>query len=144
MIDRVLKYAGSALLIVAILTFASSHSWATGMARKDEWVIVDGFGKSKTMIRESEIERTGSLVRVPVRYVLDPPGTDKRNGQAVAEMVMLEEYDLDESTFRVYRIYFLYAAGGSSQLIVEPQWKPATAGNERTLLYLRRVTQAVK
>jgi hypothetical protein len=140
MFDRALKYARSALLIAVILPLSSPHSWGGETARKDEWVLINEFGKSKTMIRESEIERTGPLVRVPVRYVLDPPGTDKRNGQAVAEMIMLEEYDLGESAFRVYRIYLLYVAGGSSQLMVEPQWKPATAGNEKMLVYLRRAT----
>jgi hypothetical protein len=126
---------GSIVLIAAVLI--AQNSWGAEVMRQDAWVTINEFGKSKAMIRESEIERDETLVKVPVRYVLDPPGTDKRNGRAVAEWILIEEYDLEKSMFRVHRWALIYVDGESGELMVEPQWKPATGGNEKTLLYLR-------
>ena len=101
---------------------------------EEDWVIVCEFGRDSAMIRESQIECDGTQVRVPVRYVFDPPALDKRNGRAIAEWTMFEEYDLEKSLFRADRIACKYVGGGSSEWTLDQVWNTATAGNEETLL----------
>ena len=108
---------------------------------EDDWVIVNEFGKNSVMIRESDVAHSGSLVRAPVRYLLDPPGTDKRNGRAIAEWTLIEEYDLEKSLVRLHRGIFTYVGGESGEQTFAPDWQPATAGSEKTLLYLRGAIQ---
>lgn len=103
-----------------------------------EWVVVNEFGNSRCLVDRNSIEKRGEIVRVLVMYALDPPGTDKRNNQKVASMLNVEEYDLQARAFRVQQIVFRYADGTESMpLRTGSEWRPATAGNERTLIFLQ-------
>jgi hypothetical protein len=100
--------------------------------------MVHSFGESKVYIDEASVVAEGSLRRAIVRYVLVPHGTDRRNGRAIKEMLMHEEYDLSASTFRVHGIAFTYDDGEVAEpLSTEPAWQQATGGSERNLDYLR-------
>ncbi len=59
-----------------------------------EWVVVNEFGDNRTYVDRASLQRNGSMVMAKVRYALNPPGTDKRNGKPVKEMLMQEEYDI--------------------------------------------------
>lgn len=133
----------SAYMALFPLGAAAQNLRGEEMKHEEEWTLVNEFGKSKTMIQKSAIKLNGPLARVPVRYSLDPPGTDKRNGKAVSEMIIFEEYNLEKREFRVHGITFLYVGGGTSDLLTEPEWRPATAGNEKTLDFLVSVISPV-
>ena len=108
-----------------------------GNTNQPEWALVNEFGDSRTYVDRASLQRNGSLVVATVRYALKPPGTDKRNGKPVKEMLMLEEYDTSAGRFRVHRIYFTYADGTPSiPLSTELTWCAATAGNLKTLQFL--------
>ncbi|MDP2787698.1 MAG: hypothetical protein Q8O79_06445 [Pseudomonadota bacterium] len=108
-------------------------------AKEPEWAAVNKFGSSTTYVDLTSIKRNGSLVLARVRYVLIPPGTDRRNGKSVKEMLMAEEYETDTILFRIHEIQFVYTDGAASDsLSTEPAWKPATGGNFKTLEFLRR------
>jgi hypothetical protein len=67
------------------------------------------------------------------------PTSHKISEREVKEMLMLEEYDLGKSCFRVHRIVFNYIDGTSGEPAVPvPSWVPATGGNEKTIEFLRR------
>ncbi len=77
-------------------------------------------------------------MRAWVKYVLSPPGMDKTCNKEVNEMLMLEEYDLSKSTFTIHRIVFRYVDGTTGEPVKPaPSWAPATAGNKKTLEFLR-------
>lgn len=107
-------------------------------AQQPDWAVVNEFGDSKTYIDRTSVVSTGTLVRATLRYALSPPGTDKRNGKPVKEMLMSEEYDVTGRRFRILSIQFLYTDGSASEpLTTDLAWRPATAGNATTLEYLR-------
>jgi hypothetical protein len=126
-------------MALVLLGAAAQDLRGEEMKREEEWTLVNEFGNSKTLVQKSAIKLNGPLIRVPVRYSLDPPGTDKRNGKAVAEMIIFEEYNLEKREFRVHGITFFYVEGGTSELLTKPEWRPATAGNEKTLDFLLAV-----
>ena len=106
-------------------------------AKKADWVVVNDFGSSVTYVDRASIVRNGALICASVRYALNPLGTDKRNGKPVKEMLMSEEYDTLGDRFRVHSLQFIYADSSASELLsMEPAWKPATAGNKKTLEFL--------
>ena len=108
-------------------------------AQASDWVVVNEFGESKTYVDRTSITRKDSLIRAWVKYALSPSGTDKRNGKPVKEMLILEEYDTAFTRFRVHQIVFAYEDGTMSDpLKGGPTWNPATAGNGKTLEFLRR------
>ena len=103
-----------------------------------DWAVVNEFGGSTTYVDRASIARNGALVQATVRYALSPPGIDQRNGKSVKEMLMLEEYDTFTNRFRIHGLIFKYADTSSSEpLSTEPEWSPATAGNQITLEFLR-------
>ena len=103
-----------------------------------DWALVNKFGDSRTYVDRASLQQAGSLVMATVRYALNPPGTDKRNGKPVKEMLMQEEYDTKAGRFRVHRILFTYTDGTpSTPLSTEPTWCAATASNLKTLQFLR-------
>jgi len=108
-------------------------------ARAPNWAAVNHFGSSTTYVDITSIKRnSSSLVLARVRYALNPPGTDRRNGKPVNEMQTIEEYDTVKILFRVHVIRFIYTDGtASTPLSTEPAWKPATDGNLKTLEFLR-------
>jgi hypothetical protein len=121
------------LVLTLLVSFAMSTE-----AADPNWVVVNEFGQSKVYVDSASIERTGGIARVRVKYVLTPNGTDKRNGKAVKEMLMSEEYDTAGARFRVRRILFTYSDGAvADPLLSDGEWRPATDGNEKTLNYLR-------
>lgn len=115
-------------------------SFSTSIHTTDSvWCLINEFGKSKTYVNTSSITRSGNTASAWIAYSLDPFGVDKRNGENVREMLMLEEYNLDNKCFRVYQSVFIYAEGTASAPIhFEPQWKPATNGNQATLEFLKQ------
>ena len=107
-------------------------------AKNSNWSVVNEFGGSKTYIDRASIQKNGTLIRASVRYALSPPGNDRRNGKPVQEMLMSEEYDIAAGCFRIHRIQFIYTDGSASEpLSTEPAWKPAIAGNQKTLEFLQ-------
>ena len=122
-------FAFALLLSLAMPTYAVEPNW----------IVVNEFGQSKVYVDSASIESIGPKARATVKYVLVPHGTDKRNGRAVKEMLMLEEYDTASSRFRVHQIVFTYSDGEVTQpLETDRAWKPATGGNEKTLEYIRQ------
>lgn len=121
-----------------VLALLMSFTMSTEAA-KPNWIVVNEFGQSKVYIDSASIERNGGNALVRVKYVLAPNGTDKRNGKAVKEMLMSEEYDTAGARFRVHQILFTYSDGAvADPLVTDGEWRPATAGNEKTLNYLRQ------
>lgn len=105
-----------------------------------DWVVVNRFGDSDCSVDQNSVQRFGESVRVIVKYTLTPPGTDKHNGKKISEMLNTEEYDLSRGTFRVHNIQFRYVDGSlGDSLAAELQWKPASAGNEKTLNFLKQL-----
>jgi hypothetical protein len=103
------------------------------------WMLVNEFGHSKVYLDAASIERAGANVRVIVRYVLNPQGVDKRDNRPVAEMLNLEEYEIESAKFRLLKITFVYGdATQSEPLLTDNTWKPATGGNEKTLNFLQQ------
>lgn len=103
-----------------------------------KWRVVNEFGECKTLVDESSIRTSGNRVRARVLYDLKPSGTDKRNNKPVRQMIMDEEYDLSQETFRVFQINFVYEDGSPCAPVkAEPTWKSATAGNKKTMEALR-------
>ena len=103
-----------------------------------DWALVNKVGDSRTYVDLASLQQAGSLVMATVRYALNPPGEDKRNGKPVKEMLMQEEYDTRAGRLRVHRILFTYTDGTpSAPLSTEPAWCAATAGNLKTLQFLR-------
>ena len=111
---------------------------ANSAAADPAWVLINQFGGSNVFVDHASVESDGAIRRLVVKYELTPHGTDRRNGKAVREMAMHEEYDLSLSRFRVHRIVFTYIDGATAEpLTTEAAWKPATGGNQVTLDYLR-------
>jgi hypothetical protein len=78
------------------------------------------------------------MIQARVKYVFDTPGTDKRNGKLVKELINSEEYDAARNRFRVHHIVLVYVDGGSSPLIADKStWIPVTGENVATLEFLR-------
>lgn len=103
-----------------------------------DWTVVNAFGDSKCLVDKRGLEKRGDIVRAVVMYETVPPGIDKRNNKAVKAMLNVEDYDLRTRTFRVQRVTFQYVDGRESEpLQTGPEWKPATAGNQRTLEFLQ-------
>ena len=103
-----------------------------------DWALVNEFGESKCFVDKNSIEKRGALVRALVMYSLVPPGTDKRNNKQAGTMLNIEEYDLRAGTFRIQQIVFQYTDGTeSAPLSTDLKWKPATGGNQDTLMFLR-------
>ena len=101
------------------------------------WIVINEFGGSKTCVEPSSIESNGPLIRARVRYVLNPPGIDKRNGKPANEMIMNEEYNIGTNLFCLHAIQFIYTDGSSSDpLSTELTWIKATGGNLKTLEFL--------
>lgn len=126
-----MKHSLLVSLALAVIVSMNAHA--------SDWVVVNEFAGSKTYVDRASITQEASFVQAAVKYVLSPPGTDRRNGKAVTEMLILEEYDIDSSRFRVHQIVFTYEGGAKSEpLAGEPTWRPATAGNAKTMEYLRR------
>lgn len=124
-------------LLAAIVLFLTLTQLVN--AKEPNWAAVNQFGSSTTYVDIASIKRNGSLVIVRVRYALNPPGIDRRNGKAVNEMQTIEEYDTANILFRVHVILFVYTDGKkSTPLSTEPVWKSATEGNLKTLEFLRR------
>lgn len=107
-------------------------------ASQADWVLVHEFGESRTYVDRASLQRSGPVVTAIVRYNLNPPATDKRNGKLINEMFIQEEYDTVGGLFRVHSLSFTYTDGSSSDpLEAEPNWCPATEGNLKTLQFLR-------
>jgi hypothetical protein len=130
--------------IVAIFASVSGHTFAQNglntMQNKatHDWAVVNEFGGSKCFVDRNSIEKRGEIARALVMYSLDPPGTDKRNEKKVATMLNIEEYNLRTGTFRLLQIVFQYTDGTESEpLSTDPDWKPATAGNQSTLKFIQ-------
>ena len=70
-------------------------------------------------------------------YSLVPPAIDKRNNKQAGTMLNIEEYDLRAGTFRLQQIVFQYTDGTESAYLISLEWKPATGGNQDTLMFLR-------
>jgi hypothetical protein len=103
-----------------------------------DWALVNVFGESKIFVDRNSVEKRGPIVRALVMYSLAPLGTDKRNNKKVAVMLNIEEYDLSAGAFRVQQIVFQYTDGTeSAPLSTDLKWKPATEGNQRTLMFLQ-------
>jgi hypothetical protein len=103
-----------------------------------DWVIVNEFGSSKCFVDRNSIEKRGEIARALVMYSLVPPGIDKRNDKKVAAMLNIEEYNLRTGTFRLQQIVFQYTDGTESEpLSADPDWKPATGGNQSTLKFIQ-------
>ena len=103
------------------------------------WIAINEFGDSKIYVDDASIAQEGSRQSVLTKYVLIPYGTDRRNGRAVTEMLMHEEYDLNTSCFRIHKIVFTYDNGEvGDPLLTEPTWHPADGGMEKALAHLRR------
>jgi hypothetical protein len=102
-----------------------------------DWIVVNEFGNSKCFVDRNSIKKIGDVARTLVKYSLDPPATDKRDNREVAAMINVEEYDLSKSTFQVKKIIFQYTDGTEIEAIGVGGWRPATGGNQRTLMFLR-------
>jgi hypothetical protein len=126
-----------------ILAVSATAQEKNAMNNPDaRWEIVNEFGGSKVYIDHQSISREGLRMKAQLRYDLNPPGLDKRNGRAVPQMYMTEEYDLQANRFRVLQIIFRYEDGtAGAPLATDPEWAPATGGNEKTLAYLRAMKQ---
>jgi len=132
-----------ALLVFVLAAGAAAQESDKMSDQNSRWTIVNEFGNSKVYVDRESISRDGPKTKAHVRYSLNPPGTDKRNGRSVPEMYMTEEYDLEINAFRVHSIVLQYEDGSTGDpLITKPEWKPATGGNEKTLEYLRTARQS--
>jgi hypothetical protein len=134
-----------AILIFSLLTGpipeAMAQSPTTSTQNMSDWVVVNEFGESKCFVDRASVEKSNAFVRAWVKYALTPPGMDKINKKAVKEILMLEEYHLNENRFRLHRIVFNYVDGTMGEpLSPQPEWRPATGGNEKTLEFLRAAT----
>jgi hypothetical protein len=127
------------VICVALFSIGLSAQVVRGekVGADQDWALIDQFGKNRTFIQKSTIKFDGPLVRAKVRYSLKPSGVDKRNGKAIAEIIHLEEYNLPKREFRIYWITLVYEGGGTSDFSTQIEWRPATAGNEKTLNFLR-------
>ena len=141
-----MRISVTAKLVAAIAFVLSMHAHAlaqgggTTVSQKTnhDWRLVNEFGNSKCFVDNNSIEKHEGKVRALVMYSLDPPGTDKRNNKKVAAMLNIEEYDLAAALFRVDGIAFRYADGTESEpLGTDLAWKPATGGNQQTLLFFQ-------
>jgi hypothetical protein len=120
------------------LTFAQNGLNAMQHKPAHDWAIVNEFGGSKCFVDRNSIEKRGEIARALVMYSLDPPGIDKRNDKKVAAMLNIEEYNLRTGTFRLQQIVFQYTDGIESEpLSTDPDWKPATGGNQSTLKFIQ-------
>ena len=103
-----------------------------------QWKLITEVDGVKVYLDEASIEAVGTIRRVVLKYVTTQYGTDLRNGKAVKETVMHEEYDLHSSNFRIHRITFVYDNGEvGDPLSIDPKWQPATGGSQTNLEYLR-------
>lgn len=106
----------------------------------ESWILVNEFNGSRTFVDRDSISAHKHLVAADVIYLLRPYGTDKRNNRGVKQMHMREEYDLSKDRFRVHRLVFVYDDDTlSQQLDASAEWKPAADGNQKTLLFLKRL-----
>ena len=103
------------------------------------WVLVNESGDSKTFVDQASLRKKGAFVTATVRYALNPPGTDTRNGKPIREMLMQEEYDINEGSFCLHHVLFIYVDGSTGPPIeMEPSWEIAEGVNLQTLEFLRR------
>lgn len=115
-------------------------SKSTSPSAAPDWLIVNEFGESKVFLDKSSVSKAGALATVNVLYDLKPSGKDQRNNKPVKQMIMREEYNLNQGKFRVHRIDFVYEDGTrSAPLMTNPEWKEASEGNAKTLAALHRL-----
>ena len=104
------------------------------------WVQVNEFEGSRTYVDRTSLVTTKLGAVAWVRYELHPPGTDKRNKKPISEMWLREEYDFQNTLFRLHRIILKYTDGSQDEPgIPGTAWHPATAGNRVTLDALRSI-----
>jgi len=138
--NRLEAHLLEALNSINVLDTASGKSFDAkkSKSRDTEWIFVNEFGDSKTYIHEPSIQMNGSKLVAKLVYVLDPPGTDKRNNRPFNSMLMTEEYNISNGKFRLHEILFAYTDGERSEpLAIEPTWNTATEGNLKTLQFLK-------
>ena len=100
------------------------------------WFLVNEFGKCKTYVDSEKITFSGKVATAPVKYLLDPPGTDMRNKRPVKEMHTIEQFDLSNRMFQVLSVEFIYMDDTRSSMRAVPSWATATEGNLKTLNYV--------
>lgn len=100
------------------------------------WSLVNEFGKCKTFVDSRKITHLDKIATVPVKYVLDPPGTDKRNNKPVEEMHTVEQFNLLNSKMQTISITFIYQDRTESRMDTDPNWIAVSEGYSKTFDYL--------